>query len=452
MYRITGYLTPSLAKSFNIHNVAREAHQSCKILVIGGGTAGCTMAAKFTNKFKNAKDRVIVVEPSETHYYQPMFTLIGGGVKPFESCHEKMEKVLPKSAKWVKDKVTKFDPKSNTVIVGNGDSIEYEYLIVATGLQLHWDKIPGLKEALKDDKVPVCSIYGPDTVEKVFKIIKNTKSGTAYFTFPSSPVKCPGAPQKIAYLAEDYWRNKQKLRDIRVTYNTALPVIFGVKKYADALWKICEKRKIDVNLQTNLIKIIPSKNEAVFENLKNPNESRTVTFAMLHVTPPMGPPDVLKSHPELTNEAGFLTVDPQTLRHVKYPNIFGLGDCTDTPNSKTMAAIASQSKVVFGNITSDLDGKQAKETYDGYASCPLVTGYGKCILAEFNYKLEPTETFPMNQANEYFIMYLMKKDFFPYLYWNWMLKGRWNGPAVFRKYLNLFSNKNNVKEAAAKTT
>lgn len=450
MYKITRRCCSASisSKQFNVRDNNygyRDAHHSCKVLVVGGGTGGCTMAAKFANKFRGSQDRVVVVEPNERHYYQPLFTLIGGGIKPLKSSYEPMEKVLPKDSKWVKDRVTKFDPESNTVTVGNGDTIQYEYLIVALGLQLHWNKIPGLVEGLEDPKVPVCSIYGPDTVEKVFGTIENTKNGAAFFTFPNSPVKCPGAPQKIAYIAEDYWRNKKKLRDISVTYNTALPVIFGVKKYADALWKVCEARNINVNVQTNLVEIRPSKNEAVFQNLKKPEELSTVKYSMLHVCPPMGPPDVLKNHSNLTNEAGFLNVDSQSLRHVKYPNIFGLGDCTNTPNSKTMAAIAAQSKVVYEHISSDISGKSTKEAYDGYASCPLVTGYGKCILAEFNYKLEPTETFPINQAKEYFIMYLMKKDFFPYLYWNWMLKGHWNGPAVFRKYLNIFSKKD-IKE------
>ncbi|XP_015524956.1 sulfide:quinone oxidoreductase, mitochondrial [Neodiprion lecontei] len=442
MFRTSRHCAFLSSRQFNNENVIlRNAHHSCKILVVGGGTAGCTMAAKFSNKFKGSKDTVVIVEPSERHYYQPMFTLIGGGVKTLESSYKSMEKVLPKDAQWIKDRVVKFEPESNTVTVANGDSIQYEYLIVALGLQLYWNKIPGLSEALEDPKVPVCSIYGPETVGKVFRTIENTKSGSAYFTFPNSPVKCPGAPQKIVYLAEEYWHNKRKLQDIHVTYNTALPVIFGVKKYADALWKVCQSRNISVNLQTNLIEIRTSKNEAVFQNLQNPDELNTVKYSMLHVTPPMGPPELLKNHSALTNEAGFLSVDPQTLRHDKYSNIFGLGDCTNTPNSKTMAAIAAQSKVVYEHLSADLSGKVSKETYNGYASCPLVTGYGKCILAEFDYKLQPTETFPINQAKEYFAMYLLKKYFFPYLYWNWMLKGHWNGPAIFRKYLNCFSRK-----------
>ncbi|XP_063985579.1 sulfide:quinone oxidoreductase, mitochondrial [Diachasmimorpha longicaudata] len=417
---------------------AREMHHRCKVLVIGGGTGGCTMAAKLSKKFDKAPNHVIVVEPNEIHYYQPMFTLIGGGLKDFSSSRRFMDNVLPKKSQWIKDSVTSFEPESNTVRTNNGDTIQYDLMIVAMGLQLYWAKIPGLVDALKDPDSQVCSIYSPETVGAVFDKIKKTTGGPGVFTFPNTTVKCPGAPQKIAYIAEDFWARKNRREDIEVIYNTSLPVIFGVKKYADALWGVCERRKIRVNLQTSLIEINSDKNEATFENLKTPGEKITQKYSFLHVCPPMGPPDVLKNHPALTNEAGFLSVDASTLRHSRFNNIYGLGDCTTTPNSKTMAAIASQAKVLHQNILDDLNRKPMRGVYNGYASCPLVTAPGKCILAEFDYNLQPLETFPVDQKNEMWIMYFLKKEFFPFLYWNFMLKGYWNGPEFIRKLLKVF--------------
>lgn len=406
-------------------------HHWCKILVVGGGTGGCTMAAKLAKKFHDPPNQVTIIEPSDTHYYQPLFTLIGGGISQFSSSKRAMKDVLPGNAKWVKDSVASFEPEKRKVITKNGDVIKYDIMIVAMGLQLHWEKIPGLKEAVEDTKSQVCSIYGHDTVKQVFEKISKTKDGTAIFTFPNSPVKCPGAPQKIAYLAEDYFRKNNKRNNIDVVYNTALPVIFGVKKYANSLWDVCKSRNITVNLQTNLIEIHPEKNEAVFQKL---DTEKTIVqkYSLLHVCPPMGPPKVLKQCSALTNEQGFLTVDSKTLQHTKYPNIYGIGDCTNTPNSKTMAAIAAQAKVLYRNIMNNLEGKEMSMSYDGYASCPLVTGKGKCILAEFDYNLQPLETFPVNQGKEYYFTYLLKKEFFPFIYWNLMLKGRWNGPEFFR--------------------
>ncbi|KAK0165985.1 hypothetical protein PV328_004450 [Microctonus aethiopoides] len=415
----------------------RDIYHSCKVLVVGGGTAGCTIAAKFIKDFSSPDD-IIIVEPNEVHYYQPLFTLIGGGLKKFESSKKPMADVIPRGTLWLKDRVISIKADENTVKTSKGDIISYKIMIVAMGLQLYWDKIPGLVDALKNPEAQVSSIYSPETVTNVFDKIKKTRDGTAIFTFPNTAVKCPGAPQKIAYLAEDYWRKQNLRSNIDVVYNTSLPVIFGVKKYADALWKVCESRNIKVNLQTCLIEVRGDTKEAVFQNLQNPKEKFVQKYSFLHVCPPMGPPTELKKHLDLTNDLGYLNVDRKTLQHVKYKNIYGLGDCTTTPNSKTMAAIASQSKVLYHNALDDLSGNPMLMFYDGYASCPLVTAPGKCILAEFDYNLKPLETFPIDQKNEYWIMYIMKKYFFPFLYWNFMLKGNWNGPGVIRKCLRIF--------------
>ncbi|XP_043526795.1 sulfide:quinone oxidoreductase, mitochondrial isoform X1 [Frieseomelitta varia] len=427
-----------LKRQILIKNGYREIHHSCKVLVVGGGTGGCSMAAKFADKFK---DQVIIVEPNELHYYQPMFTLIGGGIRSFEASKKLMKDTLPKNAKWFQENVMSFEPPQNQVTMSNGDTVQYEIMIIAMGLQLYWEKIPGLIECLKDNMSGVCSIYGSDTVINVFPKIARTKSGTAIFTFPNSPVKCPGAPQKIAYIAEDYFRNQKVRNNVKVVYNTALPVIFGVKKYADALWDVCKRRNITVNVQTNLIKIDPAKEEAVFQKLDGSNETFVEKYSLLHVCPPMGPPDVLKKHPSLTNEVGFLSVDPKTLRHTKYSNIYGIGDCISAPNSKTMAAIAAQGKVLYKNIMDDLAGKPMTMAYNGYSSCPLVTGYRKCILAEFDYNLKPLETFPVNQGREYFFTFILKTYVFPLLYWTLMTRGKWDGPEFFRKYSSMIKKK-----------
>lgn len=412
-------------------------HHSCKVLVVGGGTGGCSMAAKFANKFKDA-NKVIVLEPAQDHYYQPLFTLIGGGIKSFPASRKPMKEVLPKHAKWLQDSMSHCDPEQNKVITNKGDTVEYDILILAIGLQIYWKNIPGLEEALKNPEARVCSIYSPQTVTKVFDTIVQTKSGNAIFTFPNSPIKCPGAPQKIAYLAEDYFRKHKVRDDVTVVYNTALPVIFGVKKYADSLWKVCKNKGINVNLQTNLIEIDPVNRMATFQKLDESKTRFSEKYSLLHVSPPMGPPKVLKEHSTLTNEAGFLTVDRGTLQHTKYSNIFGIGDCTDTPNSKTMAAIASQSSVLYSNILQYMNGKPLNAAYNGYSSCPLVTGGNKCILAEFDYTLQPLETFPIDQGKEHYSMFFLKKHILPFLYWNLMLRGYWNGPDTFRKYVKPF--------------
>lgn len=188
-------------------------------------------------------------------------------MKSVDDSARNMSDVLSPLTKWVQDKAEKFDPKNNTVTTKNGDTIQYDYLVVAAGLQLNYNQIPGLEEALAIPKGAVCSTYSPKYVNRVYEAMENFKSGNAIFTFPNSPVKCPGAPQKILYIFEHYLRKTKKRGNAKLFYNTSLPVLFGVKHYADALWKVIEKRGINVNTRTNLVEVLPGGRQAVFENL-----------------------------------------------------------------------------------------------------------------------------------------------------------------------------------------
>ncbi|KAL9907940.1 sulfide quinone oxidoreductase [Glossina fuscipes fuscipes] len=422
-------------RNFSATPVLADNHE-CQVLVVGGGAGGCAVAAKLSRKL--GPDKVIIVEPGDKHYYQPMFTLIGGGMKRLEQSFKPMASVLPKDVKWLQEKAEQFDPKNNTVITSGNNNIKYDLLLIAIGLQLNYDKIPGLVEALAIPNGKVCSIYSPKYVENTLECLRRTENGNAVFTFPASPVKCPGAPQKIMYISEHYFRKLNKRGNINVIYNTALPVLFGVKHYADALWPIVKKRNVTVNTRTNLVEVKPAMDMAIFENLDKPNEKFEQQYSMLHVVPPMSAPDQLAQCKDLVNEAGFVDVNKSTMQHVKYKNVFAIGDCSGSPNSKTAASAAAQSPVVYRNMIAALEGEELKATYDGYASCPLVTGYRSCILAEFDYDLNPLETFPVAQNKERYSMFVLKKSLMPALYWNMMLKGYWNGPAMMRKIMSMF--------------
>ncbi|XP_064107561.1 sulfide:quinone oxidoreductase, mitochondrial-like [Macrobrachium nipponense] len=408
-------------------------HKSYKLVVVGGGAGGCATAAKFSSKL--GKGQVAVIDPANMHYYQPMWTLVGGGMKTLEDSGKPMSEVLPKKADWIKEKVVSFDPHNNKVITNDGQEINYEYLVVALGIQLNFDKIKGLLDALETPGV--CSNYSPLFVKRTFKSLKNFKEGNALFTFPNTPIKCAGAPQKIMYISEEYFRKHGKRDKANIVYYTSLPVLFGIKKYADALWEVVKERNITVNLRHNLIEVMPDSKEAVFQNLDKPEEISTVKYEMLHVTPPMSSPDVLQKCSALVDGAGYLKVNKETLQHETFPNIFGIGDCTNIPTSKTAAAVAGQIGVLRKNLSKVMDGKTPDSAYDGYTSCPLVTGYSTCILAEFDMNGNPLETFPINQAKERRTMFHMKKDIMPTMYWLGMLNGYWEGPKYVRKAMHL---------------
>ena len=389
-----------------------------QVVVIGGGAAGLGVAARLLRA--GVKD-VAIVEPSEQHYYQPFWTLVGGGVVDRAASVRPMAGLIPKGAVWIKDAAAGFDPDNQQFTTQGGKTIRYGYLVVCPGLQIDWDKIPGLKESL--GKNGVCSNYSYDSVDSTYENIRNFKGGNAVFTFPPPPIKCAGAPQKIMYLAEEYFR-KHGVRDqTRVIYYCATPSIFSVPHYAQALMEQAVKpRGIEVFFKHVLVELRPDAKEAVFKNLEN-GELVIQPYDMIHAVPSMSAPDFLKNSP-LGNEGGWVDVDKGSLQHVRHSNVFSLGDASSLPTSKTAAAIRAQAPVLVANLLSVMNGGQPVATYDGYTSCPLITGYSKLILAEFDYDLKPKETFPFDQSKERYSMYLLKRYLIPLIYWEGLLKGR----------------------------
>ncbi|HFA47772.1 MAG TPA: NAD(P)/FAD-dependent oxidoreductase [Bacteroidetes bacterium] len=391
-----------------------------QVLIVGGGSAGLTVGAMLRNK-PNAPE-VTIIDPSEKHYYQPIWTLVGAGVFPKEVSERNEADYIPPGANWIKDAVKTFDPDKNSVTLASGEKHTYDVLVVAAGIQIDWGKIPGLKESVGKAGTGVCSNYSFDTVESTFENIKNLKKGTAIFTHPSTPIKCGGAPMKIAFLASDYWRKHGVGNNVKKKFIKAGGGIFAVKKYVGPLNKVADRYNIERVWNTELTELRPDAKEAVFKHMETGKET-VEKYDMIHVTPPMGPPDFIKNSP-LAASTGWLEVNKETTQHSRYSNVFGLGDCSNLPTSKTGAAIRKQAPVASENIMSFLEGGTLSKKYNGYTSCPLVTGYGSLILAEFDYDKQPMESFPFDQSQERYSMYALKAYGLPKIYWHGMLRGR----------------------------
>ncbi|NQU60605.1 MAG: NAD(P)/FAD-dependent oxidoreductase [Rhodospirillales bacterium] len=394
-----------------------------QILIIGGGTAGITVAASLRRRQGGRDLDIAIVEPADEHYYQPAFTLVGAGVQTLAETRRQESNVVPPHVTLIKGAAKGFDPDNNTVLLASGDKLSYDYLVVCPGLELNWDAVKGAEETL--GKNGVCSNYDPKFVEYTWTCLQGLKPGAkALFTQPPLPFKCPGAPQKIAYLTADKLKKRGILGQCEVHFLTHAPGMFGVPLFAAELVKVAARYGIDVHYQHNLVAVDGNAKKATFEVVGGDKDGETLTmeFDMLHVSPPQRPPEAVRSSP-LANEGGYVDVHQNSMQHTKYQNVFGLGDACSTPNSKTAAAIRKQSPVVVKNLLHLIEGSALEETYDGYASCPLTTAYGKVMMAEFCYAGKVTPTFPLDPRKERWSYWRIKTTGLPWMYWDYMLEG-----------------------------
>lgn len=401
--------------------MANNTHH--QVLIVGGGTAGITVAASLRRRGGPGVD-IAIVEPSDVHYYQPAFTLVGAGAYSLAATRREEATLIPAGVARIRDAVTALDPENNAVSLKSGGQLTYDYLVVCPGLQLNWGQVDGLEDALGANGV--CSNYSANHAEYTWECLRNLKPGaTALFTQPPLPFKCPGAPQKMAYLAAHHLRRKGMLKDCKLHFLTHAPTMFAVPLFAKELKKIADSYGIDVHFQTNLTAVDSINRQATFKVVGGEKDGQSVSlgYDMHHATPPQGAPDFIRSGP-LANAAGYVDVHQHSLQHMKYKNVFGLGDAGSTPNSKTAAAIRKQSPVVVRNLLHLIGGAALEEGYDGYASCPLTTAYGKVLMAEFIYGGKVTPTFPLDPRKEYGVYWWVKTTGLPRMYWDYMLKGR----------------------------
>lgn len=397
---------------------------SFDVVIVGAGAAGIAVASSLLKR--RSELQIAIVDPAEIHYYQPGWTMVGGGIfKPADTA-KTMGSLIPKGVHWLKTGVTAFEPKRDSIILEGCRVIKYSRLIVCPGLKLDWHKIEGLTDTL--GRHGVTSNYRYDLAPYTWSLVQSLTSGKAIFTQPPMPIKCAGAPQKALYLSADYWFRNGRINDMEIAFNNAGGVLFGVKDYVPALQSYMDRYQASLNFFYNLVAVDGRARKAWFD-VSLPDQPVTqveADFDMLHVCPPQCAPDFIAVS-ELSDATGWLDVEQTTLRHKTYENIWALGDVTNAPNAKTAAAARKQAPVVAANVVADILGKSPVGAYDGYGSCPLTVERGKIVLAEFGYGGKMLPSFPawlIDGTKPNRAAWLLKEKLLPPLYWKAMLRGR----------------------------
>ncbi len=428
-------LAATKAAGYDMNGVARRianggktptdtGDASYEIVIVGGGAGGIAVAASLKSRAPDLS--IAIIDPADIHYYQPGWTMVGGGIFDAQDTAKTMGSLIPRGVKWIKAAVAAFEPQNNAVILDGCRVVKYDRLVVCPGLKLDWGRVKGLEETL--GRNGVTSNYRYDLAPYTWQLVQEMSKGRALFTQPPMPIKCAGAPQKALYLSGDTWFRRGVLKDIDIQFMNAGGVLFGVKDYVPALEEYIRKYDATLNFFHNLVAVDGPARKATFEVTKPDAEPTRVEveFDMMHVCPPQTAPDFIRVSP-LADAAGWVDVDQATLRHKTYDNIWSLGDVMNAPNAKTAAAARKQAPTVAENIVADIAGRSPVAQYDGYGSCPLTVERGKIVLAEFGYGgiLKPSfPSFLIDGTKPSRAAWFLKEKMLPPIYWKAMLKGK----------------------------
>lgn len=392
-----------------------------RVVIIGGGNAGPSVAGRLR---RYGVDDIVVIEPRYRHLYKPLFSHIAGGRARAGEAVRLQADVMPKGVGLVADSVVGISPDENTVLLASGGVITYEHVIVCPGIQKNWDAVPGLAAAMASPTG--ASNYEFDLAAKASLLLRDFRSGTVIFTQPAGPASCAGAAQKPMYLACDYWRATGVLDDIRVIMLVPDPTIFGIPEIDDELNRIIAEYGIELRTETELVSV-----DAVAQTVtvSTPGGlTERLSYDLLHAVPPQSAPDwVRESALSAPGEpGGFVEVDPRTLRHARYDNVWSLGDVAATTNSKSGGALRKQTIALAKNLVAVLGGGTPTAQYDGYGVCPFTVSRSTVVFAEFDdrYRLEPTIPFWKGMYRESRLAWVFDRHILPWVYWHMILKGR----------------------------
>ena len=392
---------------------ARAAVRSnARIVIAGSGLGGLAIASRLSRELEGA--RITVVDRKEIHNYQPGYTLVATGVWDVAKVSNRNADLMPQGVEWVREMVAEFDPEANVVVTDSGRRIGYDYLVVATGLAMDFDAIEGM-DVSAIGRNGLASVYpGPEAAQASWRAMDafRQKGGNALMTLPATALKCAGAPLKMTFMLADRLRQAGTREASTIRFNSALGNVFSVPRINEEVLKRWDALGIDVEFNSKLVGVDIGAQRATVVSPEG--ERSEIDYDFIHVVPPMRAPDAVKNSALAWQEGGFaaggwLEVDPKTLRHRRFPNVFGLGDINGTGKGKTAATVKKSAPIVASNLIDVIVGREPSALFDGYTSCPLLLREGAALLIEFDYENRLTPSLPMVEPlQDSYFAWLMK--------------------------------------------
>ncbi|MDR0776564.1 MAG: NAD(P)/FAD-dependent oxidoreductase [Azonexus sp.] len=401
---------------------AKRIATRARIVIVGAGAAGTTLANRLVERLEGAE--IMLVDGRQDHYYQPGFSLIAAGLKTPEYSITKTRDWLPSGVTLIAEPAAAIDPVAKTVSTASNKTLEYDFLVVAPGLVLDHGAIEGFSLDMVG-KNGIGALYaGPEYAGRTWEAASKftEEGGVGLFTRPSTEMKCAGAPLKHTFLIDDIASRSGAKGKYEAHYACPQNVLFSVPIVSEKVRMLFNSRNIATHYSHTLKAIDPGRKIAFFETPATTSPAvgsgtsiAELPYDYIHIIPPQRAPEVIRqsglSWADKWTDQGWVECDQKTLRHLRYPQIFALGDVAGVPKGKTAASVKWQVPVVEDHLVATIEGREGTETYDGYTSCPLITRVGQAMLVEFDYHNDLVPSFPgvIAPLEELWISWLMKE-------------------------------------------
>jgi len=391
-----------------------------KIVILGGGTAGTIMANKLAPVADRYDFRITLVDQDETHYYQPGFLFIPFEIYTEEDVIKPKRDFYPNGIEVIMSPIEEIIADQSKVKLSNGKVLSYDYLIIATGSRVVPEEVEGLNNGGWRENI--FDFYTPDGAAALAKFLKYWEGGKMVVNIAETPIKCPVAPLEFVFLA-DWWFTERGIRDkVEIEFVTPLPGAFTRPIASKFLGQFLENKNIKLVTEYGIGRVDSTNNKIISY------EEEAIDYDLL-VSIPVNMGAAVIENSGLGDDLHFLPTDQNTLKSKEYENIFVIGDATDLPSSKAGSVAHFQADILFENILRTLEGRPLEEKFDGHANCFIESGFGKGILIDFNYDVEPLPgKFPLPGVGPFSLLEETRmnhwgKMMFRWVYWNLLLKG-----------------------------